>query len=372
VNALTATPTDPTGQRGLLLARNRIGAASLVLAGVSCLLVTLVTGVDGTNRCLAVAFAVLACAWGAIMVRRAARVSDRTILVTTAAAQLALTGLSLDSPTLEVSTGMLSYTYLWTCAFVAFYFPWRYAGPYAAATVVLYAGWLAGTTPTAVGIPRGVAVTSLLATLVFGLGWYRGQLNRLLQQLWRESRNDTLTGLLNRRGFFEAGAAAIADEVRRSGAVALLALDLDHFKLLNDGHGHAAGDAALAGFGGLLQLQCRSQDLAGRLGGEEFAVLLADTDLEAALAIAERLREATAGVPAARPLTVSLGVAVLRPAPGVPLDDLLDEVLRRADRALYRAKADGRNRVRADADAAYAGERAAPDRAPDAASRSRR
>jgi diguanylate cyclase (GGDEF)-like protein len=348
MNAPMTALADSAGQRRLVLARNRLGAASLILAGVSSLFVALSTGAGGAPRSLAIAYTTLACAWGTVILRRASRVSDRTILATAAVAQLGLTGLALARPALEVSSGLLGYTYLWTCVYVAYYFPRRSTVPYVAATAVLYAGWLAFTTPVTVGIARGAAVSCLLAVLVFGLGWYRHQVDRLLQQLWRESRFDQLTGLLNRRGFFEAGGAAIADAARRSGSVALLALDLDHFKLLNDGHGHAAGDAALAGFGALLGDRCRTQDIAGRLGGEEFAVLLADTDLEAAVAIAERLRAAVTGIPAARPLAVSQGVAILHPAGGACLDDLLDELLRRADRALYRAKDNGRNRVCAD------------------------
>jgi diguanylate cyclase (GGDEF)-like protein len=348
MNAPMAPLADWAGRHRLAFARNRLGAASLILAGVSSLFVALATGAGGAPSWLAIVYSTLACAWGTVILRHASRVSDRTILATAAVAQLGLTGLALARPALEVSSGLLGYTYLWTCVYVAYYFPRRSTVPYVAATAVLYAGWLAFTTPLAVGIARGAAVSCLLAALVFGLGWYRHQVDSLLQQLCRESRFDQLTGLLNRRGFFEAGGAAIADAAHRSSSVALLALDLDHFKLLNDGHGHAAGDAALAGFGALLGDRCRTRDIAGRLGGEEFAVLLADTDLEAAVAIAERLREAVTDIPAARPLAVSQGVAILHPADGACLDDLLDELLRRADRALYRAKDNGRNQVCAD------------------------
>jgi diguanylate cyclase (GGDEF)-like protein len=348
MNTPRAAPGDATGQRALLLSRNRLGAASLIVAGLAVLLVRLSMGEDAAQRWLGVAFGVPACVWGAVMIRSAAAISNRGILATAAVAQFGLTGMAFGSPSFEVSTGILGYVYLWTSAYVAYYFPWRYAVPYVAGTLACYVGWLALTTPLRVGIPRGVAEACLLGVLVFGLGRYRDKVNYLLHELRWESRHDALTGLLNRRGFLEAGEALVADAGRRHGTVALLALDLDHFKLLNDRYGHPAGDTALASFGGLIRDRCRPGDLAGRLGGEEFAVLLPDTGTEAAMMIAERLRGAAAGMPAARPLTVSQGVAVLHVASAGSPEDWLADLLRRADQAMYHAKADGRDRISVD------------------------
>ncbi len=125
----------------------------------------------------------------------------------------------------------------------------------------------------------------------------------------------------------------------------VLLLDLDHFKRVNDKHGHTAGDAVLKHFASLLAAELRRVDIAARIGGEEFAVLLPDTDCAAALVFARRLRDKVAG--AACPdadrlitITVSIGIAAMDAN-----DETLDAALVRADRALYRAKRGGRNRV---------------------------
>jgi len=161
------------------------------------------------------------------------------------------------------------------------------------------------------------------------------------------AESDPLTGLPNRRGF-EARAAAALQAARRTGAPStLLALDLDRFKRINDGHGHPAGDAVLRALAVVLRDGLRAQDVPGRLGGEEFAVLLPATGPEEATAIAARL---LAAVPHAVPhpggagevVTTSIGLAqVPRGRPG----RALAVALARADRALYAAKRGGRNRV---------------------------
>ena len=125
--------------------------------------------------------------------------------------------------------------------------------------------------------------------------------------------------------------------------LALLLLDLDHFKQVNDQYGHAAGDQVLAGVGTALRSVLRARDFAGRNGGEEFAVLLPDTDIAAALEIAERVRAAIAEVTlpgTGVPVTVSIGVAGF---PGHA--STLERLDRLADAALYVAKRQGRNRV---------------------------
>jgi diguanylate cyclase (GGDEF)-like protein len=120
-------------------------------------------------------------------------------------------------------------------------------------------------------------------------------------------------------------------------------IDLDHFKALNDRHGHQAGDEVLTAFGATLRRGVRASDFAGRWGGEEFVVLLYDTDLEGAMHVAETLRASFDGLPVPgvnAHVTASLGVASL---PDHAADG--PELIRAADRALYRAKAAGRNRV---------------------------
>ncbi|WP_407519735.1 GGDEF domain-containing protein [Methylobacterium oryzisoli] len=167
----------------------------------------------------------------------------------------------------------------------------------------------------------------------------------LESELRRLADTDHLTGALTRRRFLEIGEREALRSQRSRIPACLLMLDLDRFKMINDGFGHGAGDAALAAFVGVCRGHLRSLDAIGRTGGEEFAILLADTDRAEGLALAERLRLAVAAVPVSTEqgplsITVSVGLAVLEP------EDSLADLLRRADAALYAAKAAGRNCVR--------------------------
>jgi diguanylate cyclase (GGDEF)-like protein len=155
---------------------------------------------------------------------------------------------------------------------------------------------------------------------------------------------DPGTGVFNRRGFLEALGTALGD--RRTGArVALLILDVDNFKDVNDTHGHAAGDRVLQEFSALCARAVREGDILGRLGGEEFALVLNDSGVEGAREIAERIRRMTQThvIRLDRGdeirVTVSIGFAVQQP------DEALDALMSRADGAMYEAKCLGRNRV---------------------------
>jgi diguanylate cyclase (GGDEF)-like protein/PAS domain S-box-containing protein len=156
---------------------------------------------------------------------------------------------------------------------------------------------------------------------------------------------DGLTGLANRRHFMERGNAELGRARRTGQQVSCIMLDVDHFKKVNDTYGHEAGDLVLKTIARTAREILRSIDVLGRLGGEEFAAVLPETGLEAALLVAERLREAVAGMGLAcegRPLavTMSLGVAQV-----LSTEESLDGLLKRADEALYEAKQTGRNRV---------------------------
>ena len=154
---------------------------------------------------------------------------------------------------------------------------------------------------------------------------------------------DGLTGLPNKRAVTDALKRTFAQAMMTKAPLGLLLLDLDHFKQVNDQHGHAAGDQVLASAGAALRSVLRNRDFAGRNGGEEFAVLLPDTDIAAALEIAERVRAAIAEITLPGtdlPVTVSVGVA------GFPDHaNTLERLERLADAALYVAKRHGRNRV---------------------------
>ncbi|MES2105344.1 MAG: diguanylate cyclase [Pseudomonadota bacterium] len=165
-------------------------------------------------------------------------------------------------------------------------------------------------------------------------------------QLRELATTDALTGLPNRRCFL----GHVADELHRLARMpnteaAVIMMDIDYFKQVNDTYGHAAGDAALRLFAVTLAQVSRDVDMKGRLGGEEFALLLPGADLVAAQIVAERLRILVAETPLIQEahtiyLTVSIGISMLTAA-----DTSVDAVLNRADQALYRAKNSGRNRV---------------------------
>jgi len=187
-----------------------------------------------------------------------------------------------------------------------------------------------------------IVLGGLLLALLTSLAWRHG---RSARRLSRQSLIDPLTGIANRAAIEAEAIRAIEGAPRTDSAVSLLMLDLDHFKAINDRHGHAAGDRVLCATTDAWQAQLRGRDPLGRIGGEEFVVVCADTTLEQAMVVAERLREATASLdfadidPALR-VTVSIGVAQSQRS-----GDTHEGVLARADAALYRAKQRGRDRV---------------------------
>ena len=159
---------------------------------------------------------------------------------------------------------------------------------------------------------------------------------------WRElATKDPLTGARNRRSFEEEGRALVCACSANGGSLALVALDIDHFKRVNDSFGHDVGDAVLKEFAQRVLQASKRRDGLYRVGGEEFAMLLPHSDLQAAAAFAEVLRRSFEAVPfsGAGRLSASFGVAVLLPG------DTLATLMKRADRALYEAKGAGRNQV---------------------------
>jgi diguanylate cyclase (GGDEF)-like protein len=173
------------------------------------------------------------------------------------------------------------------------------------------------------------------------------ELQRTRDALQVMATTDSLTGLMNRRSLLEFARVRL-DEARETGApLTVIALDLDHFKQVNDNFGHAAGDGVLGACAKVLCDQTRRTDVVGRLGGEELAVVLPMTTLATAREVAERIRQTMHDLRLVVDgndvrVTTSLGVAEL-----LPEDDSADELFKRADRALYAAKRRGRNRVEA-------------------------
>lgn len=182
--------------------------------------------------------------------------------------------------------------------------------------------------------------------LLADLAWDFAEGKRLEAELVEMATTDYLTGLFNRRNFMAHMETELARLKRFDiPQAAVLMLDLDHFKRVNDNFGHAAGDAVLKHFAALIRAELRKIDTGGRVGGEEFAILLLGADLTAAKQFAERLRTKVADTPLmyqeqAIPVTVSIGIGRL------DTDDAsADAALTRADTALYDAKRSGRNRV---------------------------
>lgn len=174
--------------------------------------------------------------------------------------------------------------------------------------------------------------------------------DRLQRKYEKAATVDALTGLRNRRWLNEAFERQLQRTLRSDQPVSVLMIDADHFKHVNDTHGHIVGDEVLVHIGRTLAAGLRPQDLLARYGGEEFAVLLPNVPHGEALAAADRLRRAvetnppqtSAGVLLLPPVTVSIGVATMTPIEPLALQQLVD----RADSALGRAKAAGRNCIR--------------------------
>lgn len=174
---------------------------------------------------------------------------------------------------------------------------------------------------------------------------YHERLVASRERLRRLAQEDPLTGLFNARAYYEAADRMLVLAARTGAPCAAIFVDLDHFKRINDTWGHEAGDAVLRQASACLAGHLRVTDLLGRIGGEEFAILLPDTDLPGALHLAEKLRRA---LEALQPeigdrrlrVTASLGVALREPR-----HRTLHDLQREADQAMYQAKAEGRNRV---------------------------
>lgn len=169
------------------------------------------------------------------------------------------------------------------------------------------------------------------------------QLRSDLEQQHTLSLIDPLTGVYNRMGYMEGVQREFARWKRQGGSLSLAVFDLDHFKVINDRFGHATGDKVLTSLASLLRKHVRGVDLICRFGGEEFVLIMPETDLDGAVTVAEKLRGTVASsqfrfkeTPV--PVTMSCGIGAFRG------DDSIEDVFERADRALYRAKNEGRNR----------------------------
>lgn len=180
-----------------------------------------------------------------------------------------------------------------------------------------------------------------VAMLMLSIGLVLLASDRLRVELEHMASHDPLTGALNRRAFIETCAQELERGRRKERSTALLMMDLDHFKTVNDNYGHQAGDHVLMDFATRASGLLRLPDHFGRFGGEEFVALLPETSLDEASVVAERIRAEIEGRPTQPGCTVSIGVAA-----SVPGESSIDTIMQRADKALYQAKGDGRNCVR--------------------------
>lgn len=174
----------------------------------------------------------------------------------------------------------------------------------------------------------------------------KAELAQALEQIRQLATHDDLTGLLNRRAMLDRMQLEQRRSLRSGSPLLIAQLDIDHFKVVNDTHGHAAGDLVLQSFADTVRRNVRDTDVLARWGGEEFVLLLCDTPAADAVTLMERLRQAVQAmqVPVPQgdgPITMTVSIGLARHTPADPLAGTLE----RADRALYAAKAGGRNRV---------------------------
>jgi diguanylate cyclase (GGDEF)-like protein len=313
----------------------RIGAALFLLGGLT-MVVTLLAPSAGRPPLLAFVPAGLACFAIAGYLGLARRTPDWALLATPPLGTLLVTAIM----SIEGTTSGTPFFYLWPMLVAAYFFKRRDVLLNFALVCVSFATALVFWVPVDDGglimFLDTVTAVGVVATLVFVL---KTQVGRLVTGLHKASTTDALTGVLNRGAFQAHLDEALAAPDHQPLVLAIL--DLDHFKLVNDRHGHPAGDRALRRFCEIVQAEARLDDALGRLGGEEFGLLLAGTDLAGAHSFADRLRATVARETAAGEVGLTVSIGLCEAGPETTSEDLL----RSADVALYSAKGAGRNRV---------------------------
>ena len=236
----------------------------------------------------------------------------------------------------------------------------RFKDPALTLAQILYAITCCAAAFVIAGPARGVTLPILAIILMFGifglttrvqstrqhLRRQKAELAQALEQIRQLATHDDLTGLLNRRAMLDRMQLEQRRSLRSGSPLLIAQLDIDHFKAVNDTHGHAAGDLVLQSFADTVRRNVRDTDVLARWGGEEFVLLLCDTPAADAVALMERLRQAVQAmqVPVPQgggPITVTVSIGLARHTPADPLAGTLE----RADQALYAAKAGGRHPV---------------------------
>lgn len=240
-------------------------------------------------------------------------------------------------PELRPASGVLAGFHLFWAAILVARITWELGIVIPADTIAH--GDLGGDPTTPIALLLRGCITFILT---LGYLWMLGR--RLEMKLNRLARQDALTRVANRRALWETGEEAVLQARRRGSALAVLMIDVDHFKAVNDRWGHGVGDQLLTAVASTIGGGLRTGDLLGRVGGEEFAVLLPDAGIDAAVSVAERIRKAVENLSIESgqgpvTCTISAGVAQLNN------HSTWDRLIADADQALYRAKTGGRNRV---------------------------
>jgi diguanylate cyclase (GGDEF)-like protein len=243
---------------------------------------------------------------------------------------------------LSEPVGLTPIFYLWPMLLAAYFLGRREVAANLAFVVAACAVALALWVDPVLRLAMFLAVLAIVGVVTAVILVLREQVLALVMRLRQLASHDSLTGALNRGAFEQRLDAELARSRRTGTPLALVVFDVDHFKSINDRFGHAAGDDALRGIGDAVGGGLRRSDVFGRLGGEEFALLLPDTDMGGAAIVADKLRVRLSDRAAAGPaLTVSFGVAEVTSDGGLDAREMFDE----ADRALYAAKRAGRDRV---------------------------
>lgn len=274
----------------------------------------------------------------ALLYRLADRLSPRMLRPALAWGSTLITAVAYFS---AESPSPLVFFYLWVFLYASYFFTRPETVAQVAYVGAAYAALLAMAPPASGTAAWWVVGMGALVVAAVLIGAMRRRTDVLIEQLYDAARTDPLTGLLNRRGFRDLLDLELERARRGEGCVAVVVGDIDHFKEVNDRGGHHVGDAALQRTARILDEDKRQLDVVARVGGEEFTLILPDTDAPGALAIAERLRCRFQREFAADtvPLTICFGIAAY-PADG----ETAGALLRAGDAALYGAKAGGRNR----------------------------
>ena len=314
-------------------------AAATLVSGITALSDLRHEPFEPSTRLLNYALSALAVVFGLLLVRAPGRVPSWLInVLPSVAAVMVCIPTAVDESPSPLGPLLLTWPVTFAAAVLSARVAWITMGVVASAFAVL-----AAVSRGVDGVMLWIEVCASLTVICWMVTRLRGQSNRLREALANQARTDPLTELFNRRGFDEALAREHSRHLRGGPPMALLLVDIDHFKQVNDSWGHQAGDQTLRQLGLLLSERFRTMDIVGRIGGEEFGVLIPDCGPDQALARGQELCDTVRTQTRAwtHPITVSVGVATSLE----PTTRSADELYALADAGLYAAKALGRDRV---------------------------